>query len=175
MPGDNPETERTVIVEKAHLLHDQLEYSAENAENPENEVDAAYQNRRVELCEQYIDELEGDGLSESVVHGRFTEAQEKVNATEDETPETIVSYAEFDATKQVIREYFGGFEHDPVNLGDVMSSSLREGGLVVLNGTEGTAAFTISDEGMAMATADTILADTDVNVHEAAQTPGSVV
>lgn len=156
MSDDMPDPERTVIVEEAHLLREQREYSQENAENADNEIDEAYQTRRAELCEEYLDALEGDGLRESDVRERAAEAKETLTETDEETPETGRTLAEHDAANQVLRQYFGD-SPDVIEVGEPMNIAGYEDGAVEFHGPGGKAIVEFSDEINARAAADCIL------------------
>ncbi|QCC57219.1 hypothetical protein [Natrinema thermotolerans] len=156
MSDDLPDPERTVIVEKAHLLHEQLEYSRENAEDPDNEIDAAYQERRVDVTESYIEAIEGDGLSEADVRDDLDAARDVLSDTEEETPEVGRRVAEADTAKQILGRYFGE-DDNTLEVGEAMNVMGYEDGSVAFHGPGGKAIVEFSDEINARAAADCIL------------------
>lgn len=152
---DLPEPDRTVSVEQAHLLREQLEYSRENAEKAANEVDEAYQNRRVELTEKYIEDIEGDGLRKSDLQEELERAQEELQSFDEETPEMGATVAERDAARQILRRYFDDGP-DVVEV-EAVSVTGYENGTIDIQDGSGRAILTFPSEADARATADSIL------------------
>jgi hypothetical protein len=165
MSEDRPDPERTVIVEEAHLLHDQIEFSEEEYENADNDIEEAYHQTRVKETQKLATKIESDGLSESRVRGMKSEADEQAREFDEETPESARVIAKLETAEQVLEEYFGD-QRGPVELGDIVASSVYEGGTVELNGLKNSAMLTVSDEANARATADAILGGADLSIED---------
>ncbi|MFC7216509.1 hypothetical protein ACFQO4_20835 [Saliphagus sp. GCM10025334] len=154
--SERPEPQRTIIVERAHLLHDQLEYSEESIDTAEDSEEEAYHTHRVGLTEDYIDALEGDGLSEATVHETVETAREEIDGGLPASPEEAQVYAELDAAQQILRRYF---DETPnvLEVGAVGNVSGYTNGEVEFEGTGGKAIMEFNDEITARAAADCIL------------------
>lgn len=153
---DYPEPNRTVIVEEAHLLHDQAEFSDEEHENASNDIEAAYHETRAEYTRERIDAIEGDGLAEQDVRDARDEFKTEFDEYDEECVDGARVAAKWDTEKQILREYFDETD-DVVEVGEAMNVMGYEDGAVAFHGPGGKAIVEFTDEINARAAADCIL------------------
>lgn len=167
MSGESPDPERTIIVEEAHLLHDQIDHCETEAEDADEEVNREYHERRAVETRELVNQLEGNGLPESEVREQYEDTAQELDDLEADTVEWARTLARHDAARQTINEYFGGTGHGPVELGDITASSVYQDGTIELLGMKGRKAhMTVSSESTALATADTFLSEADTSIDE---------
>lgn len=153
MSDEIPDAERTIIVEEAHLLHEQIEFSENEFENADNDIEAAYHQTRVQETQELAADLEGDGLRESRVREMKQSAAEKANEFDEETEESARVVAKLDTAKQTLSEYFGD---GPTEV-EVAQMTGYQNGAVEFRGVNGSAVLTFPDEAQARGAADAIL------------------
>jgi len=166
MSDDYPEPERTITVEEAHLLHDQIDHSESEAEDAEDEVNEAYQKRRAAETREMVKRLEGKGLRESEIREQYRNTAGMLDDLEADTVEWAKTLARHDTARQIINEYFGGTGNEPVELGDLVGDGELEDGTIKLEGMKRTVHLTCSTEGMARATANTFLQKAGTSLDE---------
>lgn len=162
---ERPEPERTVIVEEAHLLRDQIEYSRDEQESADNDIEEAYHEKRVSESEVMLSRLEGEGLKEAAVRSVKEESEESADEYDEECPDFAREMAKLDTAKQVLREYFDD-RQGPVALGTIAASTVYEGGVVELMGATDAAVLEVEDEVDARAAADSILQGAGLSLEE---------
>lgn len=164
--ADRPEPDRQVSVEEAHLLHDQIEFSEEEYENSNNEIEQAYHQDRVKHSQELASGIEESGLSESDLKERKSELEAESKKFDEENVEFARVMAKLDSVKMVLEEYFGAGT-DKVEV-EVMQTTGFDDGSVAVKGAGGIARISFTDEMQARAFADCVL---DVNglEEEAAQ------
>lgn len=173
MSDEYPDPKRTVIVEEAHLLHDQIDHSESEAEDAEEETNEAYHTRRRSETREMVARLEGDGLRESEILEQYKNTAEELDDLEAGTVEWAHTLARHDTARQIITEYFGGTGSESVDLGDITASSLYEDGTIELIGMKGRKAhMTVESESTALATADTFLAEAGTSIDELESSAG---
>lgn len=156
MSEDIPDPERTVIVEKAHLLHEQAEFSDDENENASNYIEAAYHETRAAYTRERIDAIEGDGLAEQDVRDARDEIKAEFDEYDEECADGARLAAKWDTEKQILGEYFGETDN-VVEVGEAMNVMGYEDGAVAFHGPGGKAIVEFSDEINARAAADCIL------------------
>ena len=169
---ERPEPDRTVIVEEAHLLADQIEHSEQEYEAVDNDAKEAYHRTWVKEAQEYKRQIEGDGLREQRVREIVEDAAEEVSEADDGTPAEARAAGKLDAARQVLGRYFGD-ENGRIDLGDIAGSKVDDD-IITLDGTKNRVEFTISEEGMARATADTILQAAGVDAESAHSVGGRI-
>lgn len=154
MSDDIPEPERTVTVEKAHLLRAQIEHAEEQAEDTDD-INETYHNLRKQFTEERIEQIESDGISESQIEEEMERLKDDIESTEPDTDERLEVEAEFDTLRQIHARYFGGGP-------DVVEVAVRrvtgyDNGNVEFQDGSGKALVTFDSEMDARAAADCIL------------------
>lgn len=154
MSNDIPEPERTVTVEKAHLLRAQVEHSEEEATDAD-EINETYHSERAEYTQERIQQIESEGITESELEESIEGNEQKIEDTEPDTEERLVPEALYDTDRQIHRRYFDGGP-DVVEVEAVGLTGYDNGAVEFQDGTA-KAIVTFPTEADARGAADAIL------------------